>query len=68
MAARARITGFLASTRDLAIGIAGFVIAITVVDSGGLAQWADRLELGPLRSVAVPVTETICCGKTVESA
>jgi len=59
MAARARITGFLASTRDLAIGIAGFVIAITVVDSGGLAQWADRLELGPLRSVAVPVTETI---------
>jgi len=55
----ARITGFLASTRDLALGAAGFVAAIVLIDSGGLSQWAERLDLGPLRTIAVPVTETV---------
>jgi hypothetical protein len=56
---RTHITGLLASTTQLAFGLAGFLIAIVLLDSGGLAQWAERLDVGPLRSIAAPATQHI---------
>ncbi len=38
------------------MGLAGFLLAITLFDSGGLFQWAQRLDIGPMRTIAVPVT------------
>jgi hypothetical protein len=49
----------LSSVTQLAFGLAGFIFTIVLLDSGGLAQWAQRLELGPLRSVAAPETQHI---------
>jgi uncharacterized protein len=33
-----------------------FIVVILLVESGGLATWAERLEIGPMRTVAVSVT------------
>jgi hypothetical protein len=55
---RKRVTS-LASTTQLAFGLGGFIFTIVLLDSGGLAQWAQRLDLGPLRSVAAPATQHI---------
>lgn len=52
-----RKRGILSSRRDLCLGIAGFISVIAVVDSGGIAQWADRLDVGALRSAAVPLAD-----------
>jgi hypothetical protein len=40
----------------MAAVFAGFVAVILIVESGGLATWAERLEIGPMRTVAVAVT------------
>lgn len=32
---------------------------MVLLESGGLASWANRLEIGPLRTVAVPVTAAV---------
>jgi hypothetical protein len=45
--------------RQLALAFAGFLAAIVLLESGGLASWANHLEIGPLRTVAVPVTEMV---------
>jgi hypothetical protein len=45
--------------RQLFLAIAGFLAAIALLESGGLAGWANHLEIGPLRTVAVPVTGAI---------
>jgi hypothetical protein len=45
--------------RQLFLVLAGFVAAIVLLESGGLAKWADRLEVGPLRTVAVPVAGAV---------
>jgi hypothetical protein len=47
------------SIRQMFLGIAGFVAVIALLECDGLASWADHLEIGPLRTVAVPVTETM---------
>jgi hypothetical protein len=47
------------SIRHLALLVAGFLAAIVLLESGGLASWANHLEIGPLRTVAVPVTAAI---------
>jgi hypothetical protein len=47
------------SLRQMFLSVAGFVVAILLIESGGLKNWADRLEPGPLRTVAVPVTGVI---------
>ena len=39
--------------------VAGFVGVSLLLESDGLAHWADRLEPGPLRTVAVPATLAI---------
>jgi hypothetical protein len=45
--------------RQLALVIAGFGMAIVLLESQGLASWADHLDIGPLRTVSVPVTGAI---------
>jgi len=39
--------------------IVGFLVAIVLLESDGLASWANHLEIGPLRTIAVPVTAAI---------
>ena len=45
--------------RQLALVVAGFLAAILLLESQCLASWADHLDIGPLRTVAVPVTGAI---------
>src|SRR5947209_1796098 len=45
--------------RQMFMALAGFVVAITLIESDGLASWADRLEPGFLRSVAAPSAATL---------
>lgn len=47
------------SIRQLSLVVAGFVAVSLLLESDGLAHWADRLEPGPMRTVAVPATEAI---------
>ena len=47
------------SIRQLSLVVAGFVAASLLLESDGLAHWADRLEPGPLRTVAVPATQAV---------
>jgi hypothetical protein len=41
------------------LAVAGFLVAIVLLESDGLASWANHLEIGALRSVAVPVTASV---------
>ena len=47
------------SIRQMFLLLAGFVVAIVLLESGGLASWATHLEIGPLRTAAVPATSAI---------
>ncbi len=47
------------SIRQLGLAAAGFVAVLLLLDSGGLASWANRLEMGPLRLVAVPAVDAL---------
>jgi lysophospholipase L1-like esterase len=47
------------SIRQLGMVVAGFVAAIVLLESGGLASWANHLEIGLLRTVAVPATGAV---------
>ncbi|BDU19869.1 DUF459 domain-containing protein [Dyella sp. GSA-30] len=47
------------STRSLAWLLASFVAFVVLLESGGLATWAERLDIGPLRSVAQPTTAAL---------
>ena len=40
---------------QMAWGMLAFAGVLVVLDSGGIVSWASRLELGPERSVAVPL-------------
>ena len=37
--------------------MAAFAVAACLLEADGLAHWAAHLEIGPLRTVAVPATE-----------
>jgi hypothetical protein len=39
--------------------LGGFVVVILLVESDGLENWANRLEPGPLRTVALPVASAL---------
>jgi hypothetical protein len=39
--------------------LGGFVVAILLLESGGLDNWANRLEPGPLRTVAQPAASAL---------
>jgi len=45
--------------RQMSTALGAFVALALVLESGGLLDWAQRLELGPERSVAVPVVEAL---------
>jgi lysophospholipase L1-like esterase len=45
--------------RQLVLVVAGFLAAVVLLESDGLANWANHLEIGPLRTVAVPVTQAV---------
>jgi hypothetical protein len=47
------------SIRQLALALGGFVIAILLLESDGLKNWADRLEPGLLRTAALPVASVL---------
>lgn len=38
--------------RQMAITLLGFLVAIVVLESGGLVIWADRLDVGPMRTAS----------------
>jgi hypothetical protein len=48
-----------ATLQQLGITVLVFFGVAIVLDSGGLESWARRLDLGPERSLAVPVTTTL---------
>lgn len=39
--------------------LGGFIVVILLLESDGLQNWANRLELGPLRTVAQPVASAL---------
>jgi hypothetical protein len=45
--------------RQMFLALAGFVAVIALLESEGLANWADRLEPGPLRSLAAPAADAL---------
>ncbi|MGA2888513.1 MAG: DUF459 domain-containing protein [Terracidiphilus sp.] len=45
--------------RQLVLVVAGFVAAVVLLESDGLASWANHLEIGPLRMIAVPATTAV---------
>src|SRR5271157_3132355 len=42
--------------RQMFLALAGFVAVVALLECDGLASWANHLEIGMLRTVAVPVT------------
>src|SRR5579863_4445423 len=47
------------STRYMFLTLGGFAVAILLVDSAGLQNWADRLGPGPLRTVVQPAATAL---------
>src|SRR5579862_3176354 len=47
------------SIRQLSLALGGFVIAILLLESDGLENWADRLEPGLLRTATQPVASVL---------
>jgi hypothetical protein len=45
--------------RQMFLAVAGFVFVIVLLESGGLKEWAEHLEPGPLRSAAFPMLAAI---------
>jgi hypothetical protein len=50
---------FTHSIRNMFMTIGGFVVAILLLESDGLENWANRLEPGPLRSLAYPASSAL---------
>ncbi len=44
------------SVQQMCASVCAFVLLAIALESGGLSTWAERLDLGPERTVAVPVT------------
>jgi len=44
------------SVRQMSVSVGAFVLLALLLESGGLASWAERLDIGPERAVAVPMT------------
>jgi uncharacterized protein len=47
------------SIRQMFLTLGGFVVVILLVESNGLDNWANRLEPGPLRTVAQPAASAL---------
>ncbi len=50
------------NSRQMAVSVAVFAALGLVLESGGLYDWAQRLDLGPERTVAVPVASALHAG------
>ena len=50
------------TVRQMAVSVAVFAALGLVLDSGGMYDWAQRLDLGPERNLAVPVTSALHAG------
>jgi hypothetical protein len=44
------------SVQQMSVSVAAFTLLALVLESGGLMSWAGRLDIGPERTVAVPLT------------
>jgi uncharacterized protein len=47
------------SIRHMFLTLGGFVAAILLLESAGLENWANRLEAGPLRTIAQPTASAL---------
>jgi lysophospholipase L1-like esterase len=45
--------------RQMSYALATFVVVALLLESAGLQHWADRLELGPERTVALPIANAL---------
>ncbi len=45
--------------RQVFLALAGFVVVIVLLESGGLKEWAEHLEPGAMRTVALPAMAAI---------
>jgi hypothetical protein len=43
----------------LGAGVFAFLVAVLLLESGGLKDWAERLEVGPERAIALPVAQAV---------
>ena len=50
------------SVRGLSWSVAAFALLALLLESGGLLSWAQRLELGPERTVAMPLAQGLARG------
>src|ERR1700758_206164 len=51
--------GFNHSIRHMFLTLGVFAVAILLLESDGLENWANRLEPGPLRTLAQPVATAL---------
>ena len=47
------------TVQQMSASVAAFVVLALVLESGGLLNWAQRLDLGPERTVALPAVMTL---------
>ena len=47
------------TTRHMFLTLGGFVVAILLLESNGIANWASQLEPGPLRTIAEPAASAL---------
>src|SRR5579871_1087412 len=47
------------TTRHMFLTLGGFVVAILLLEPDGLQNWAERLEPGLLRTIAVPAVSAL---------
>jgi hypothetical protein len=47
------------SLRQMSYGLGAFVVAALLLESAGLEHWAERLDLGPERTVALPIANAL---------
>src|ERR1700722_18442856 len=47
------------SLRQMSYGLGAFVVVALLLESAGLEHWAERLDLGPERTVALPIANAL---------
>ena len=47
------------TVQQMSVSVCAFLLLALVLESGGLSTWAARLDLGPERAVALPVTASL---------
>ena len=47
------------SLRQMSYGLGAFIVAALLLESAGLEHWAERLDLGPERTIALPIANAL---------